>query len=419
MRIQLTPGVSLNVLHTEQFKTTRIAVHFLAPAQAATFAARTLLTSVLETSSAKYPTQVALSAALEALFGASFGIGVAKDGTAHRVTATLELVADQLAQIGLLAKGFGLLREVLLNPLIEGGQFSQPVFEREQKNLADYLSSLDEDRQLQANLATQRLYFEGNVDQVTPSFGTVKTLKEVTMPALMTTYRDMIAHDQIEIVVLGNVTEEQVAPLAADLGFQPRETAPLPLTYLQPVAPLRQQEEAAHVNQAKLNLAYQAPSDLYGRAYFANVVMNELFGGSPLSLLFTNVREKASLAYYANSTFDPFRQFLVVQTGIDGTSRDRVQELISAQLAKVIAGEFSDGLLAQIKEGLLNNRQAAYDSPRFLARQELLHALVPAHQPGYAAFAASITAVSKAEVMAAARGLQLQATYFLNEQEVG
>lgn len=33
MRIQLTDGVFLNVLSTKQFKTTRVAVHFIAPAK--------------------------------------------------------------------------------------------------------------------------------------------------------------------------------------------------------------------------------------------------------------------------------------------------------------------------------------------------------------------------------------------------
>lgn len=417
MRIQLANGVFLNVLSTKQFKTTRVAVHFIAPAKADTFAARTLLTSVLETSSAKYPTQDALSAALEALFGASFGIGVAKDGTTHRVTATLTLVADQLAQKPLLAQGFTLLREVLLRPLVIDGQFDGAVFDRERKNLAAYLASLDEDRQLQASLATARLYFQGNDAQATPSFGTVDQLNQTTLKGLMTTYQAMISHDQIEIVVLGDVAEEQVRPLAERLGFAARQAPTYALIYRQPEAPVRQQTVQAHVNQAKLNLAYTAPSDLYGRQYYANVVMNELFGGSPLSLLFSNVREKASLAYYASSGFNPFRQFLMVQTGIDGANRERVQALIAAQLADLARGNFPPALLAEIKEGLLNARQAAYDSPRFLARQELLHALVPTHQPGYAAFAAAISAVTKQEVMAAAAALQLQAVYFLDEQE--
>ena len=56
---------------------------------------------------------------------------------------------------------------------------------------------------------------------------------------------------------------------------------------------------------------------LMGPKYAATLVAEELFGGSSLSLLFTNVREKASLAYYASSMFDAFRGSMLVQTGIE------------------------------------------------------------------------------------------------------
>ncbi|MCI1893607.1 MAG: insulinase family protein [Lactobacillus sp.] len=419
MRTELTQGVYLNVVPTTQFKTTRVAIHFIAPADATTYAARTLLTSVLETSSAAYPTQSLLSAALEQLFGASFGIGVAKDGQMHRVTATLNLVSDQLAQAPLLASGFALLKEVLMHPLLADGEFDAQVFGREQQNLAAYLGSLDEDRQLQASMATQRLYFEGQPAQMTPSFGTITQLEAVTPASLMQTYQQMLAHDQIEIVVLGQVTEADVLPLASALGFAPRAVAPMKLTVDRPVGKFRTKTQTAHVNQAKLNLAYHVDADLYGRKYFANVVAADLFGGSPLSLLFTNVREKASLAYYASAAFDPFRNMMVVQSGIDGQNAKRVQALIAAQLQAVQTGAFADDLLDRIKEGLRNSRQAAYDSPRFLARQELLHALAVNHQPGFAAYAAAIDAVTKAEVQAAAQTWRLQAVYLLKEQEEG
>lgn len=42
-----------------------------------------------------------------------------------------------------------------------------------------------------------------------------------------------------------------------------------------------------------------------------------------------------SMAYYANSNFDPFRQLLVVQTGISYANKDKVQELILEQLERL------------------------------------------------------------------------------------
>lgn len=75
----------------------------------------------------------------------------------------------------------------------------------------------------------------------------------------MHTYQAMIRHDQIEIVVVGDVTEEQVRPLAEQLGFSARPQPSFALSYRQAEAPVRQQTVKAHVNQAKLNLAYTAP----------------------------------------------------------------------------------------------------------------------------------------------------------------
>ncbi|WP_243680892.1 hypothetical protein [Lacticaseibacillus manihotivorans] len=116
------------MIPTTQFKTTRIAVHFLAPLAKADVAARTLLTSVLETASRKYPTQSELSAYLEALFGASFGIGVGKEGRMHRVTASMNLLSDQLAQSDLLAQGMAFLKQVLFNPLMVNDRFDEAIF---------------------------------------------------------------------------------------------------------------------------------------------------------------------------------------------------------------------------------------------------------------------------------------------------
>ncbi|WP_225048798.1 EF-P 5-aminopentanol modification-associated protein YfmF [Lacticaseibacillus kribbianus] len=416
MRIELTAGVHLNVIPTTKFKTTRIAVHFLAPADADQYAARTLLTSVLETASAAYPTQAALSAELETLFGANFGIGVGKEGGMHRVSATLDLVADGLAQAPLLAAGFDFLREVLTRPLTVAGRFDAAVFTRERANLIDYLNSLDEDRQTQASLALQALYFDAP-SQKAPSFGTVAGLEAVTEAGLWATYQAMLSQDQVEIVVLGDVNPAAVTALASGLGLAPRNPAEAPYAIDQTPSALRRGTDAVSVNQAKLDLGYHTPVALYGADYYATVVAVELFGGSPLSLLFTNVREKASKAYYASAVLDPFRHFVQVQTGIDPADATEVEGLIAAQLARVVAGEFSDDLLQRIKDGLTNGRLIAYDAPRFLARQALLHALIPTHQEGYDAFASGVAAVTREDVQRVAAGLDLHAVYLLTSKE--
>ncbi|MCI1987266.1 MAG: insulinase family protein [Lactobacillus sp.] len=419
MRIELAQGVGLTVVPTKKFKTTRVAIHFLAPLAQVNVAARTLLTSVLETSSADYATQAEMSAYLETLFGASFGIGVGKEGQWHRVTAGLTLLNDQFAQEALLQQGFAFLNQVLHRPLMHAGQFDEAVFKRERHNLQLYLESLSEDRQTQASLALQALYFDDDPAQATPSFGTPAGLASVTPAGLVTAYQQLLSSDRIEIVVLGDVQPDAVEALAQTLAFAPRVVPAVALAVKGAPRAQRTQVETVPVNQAKLNLGYRTDFDLYTPAHYAAIVANDLFGGSPLSLLFTNVREKASLAYYASSSLDAMRQVLMVQTGIDAESAAKVTQLIAQQLEAVQAGEFTTDKLRVIQDGLVSNRETAYDSPRFLARQALLRALLASQPTNLAQYTAGIRAVTKAQVMAAAATFKLEAQYLLTEKTKG
>jgi predicted Zn-dependent peptidase len=414
----LQPGVRLSVLPTDQFKTTRISVHFMAPLDPATISARTLLTSLLETSSAEFPTQAAMSAELERMYGADFGIGVNKDGQVHRLTATLSVVADRVAGTDLLRQAFAFLQSTLLHPLLPQGQFDAATFARERENLVQYLASLAEDRQTQAGLALQALYFAADSKQAVPSFGTATAMAAVTPAQVLAAYHQIITQDQILITVLGPVDPATVRELAAGLGFAARTAAKLTVSVDRPVSELvAAKRDEAPVVQAKLNLGYHVDTDIYGPQFYAASVASALFGGSPLSLLFTNVREKASLAYYASSVLDPLRHFMMVQTGIDTATAPRVAALIAEQLRLVQTGAFSDDLLANVKQGMLTSRLTAYDSPRFLARQALLRSLVPGVPGDYDSYAQAIGAVDRAAVMAAAQGMTLQAQYLLAGKE--
>lgn len=417
MRTEIVPGVYLSVVPTMKFKTTSITIHFLMPTVQADLSARTLLTSVLETSSAKYPKQTEIAAELERLYGASFGIGVARDGQLHRVSASMRIINDQLAETDLLSQSIAFLREVLFAPLQdENGDFVQDAVSREQENLVAYLSSMNEDRQTQANLGAVSLYFTDE-SQRSPHFGTADAMREVTLQDLKRAYSQMVNENQIEILVAGDVDAATIAPLIATFGLKGRAVTLPAIQYTQEVGEKKTQMVREPIKQAKLNLIYQAQAPLYGDEYYALIVTQELFGGSPLSLLFTNVREKASLAYYANTNYNAFRQFLLVQTGIEPAKRDEVEKEIEKQLVSLQQGDFSEELLQAIKDGLLNGRLSAEDSPRFLLRQAYLSALLPEREYGFDAYKRGIEKVDKAQVIAAAKKIIPQGSYFLTSEE--
>ena len=62
-------------------------------------AKRTLLTSLLETTSLAYPTQTAFSSQLAELYGASFGMNVNKRGNLHQINAAMSFVNGSTCQM--------------------------------------------------------------------------------------------------------------------------------------------------------------------------------------------------------------------------------------------------------------------------------------------------------------------------------
>lgn len=413
MRIKIDDGIYLNVVQTKQFKTTQVSVQFLAPLDRATIGARTLLTSLLETSSAAYPEQNLLSAKLESLYGADFGIGVARTGRIHRVTAEMQVLADQYSDRPLLTDTFDFLREILLNPKITAGSFDSDTFDREKLNLQTYMASMNDDRGTQASLALQRTYFDDPA-QTVPSFGTAADMDGVTASSLVATYQDMMANDQIEIVVLGDVDPATVEAGVRQMALPARPEHAFAVSYDQPVhGGVRLFAETEHVQQSKLNLAYHILSDQFGPQYYATVLAIELFGGSPLSLLFRNVREKRSMAYYASAGANMNRNFMVVQTGIDGVNRAEVERLIGEQLEMVRTGHFDDSQFDDIKTGLLSDRRSALDSVHYLKDIAVMSALYPDADLSPENEIKRIEAVTREDVQHAASAMTLQAVYFL------
>ena len=166
MTQEIQPGVFLHVLPTEKFKTVRFMIRFSARHTKDNAGARTLLTSLLETNSQNYPTQTALSSRLAELYGASFGVGMAKKGNLHQVNATLTLVNGKyVGDDALLAQGVAFLREVLFAPNISNGQFDEATFQVEKENMLSYIKSFAEDKQAYASLQLQQLFFKEDADQ--------------------------------------------------------------------------------------------------------------------------------------------------------------------------------------------------------------------------------------------------------------
>lgn len=409
----LTSGVYLHLLPEKKYKTIRINIRFSQVLREDNSTLRTLLASVLETNAKNYPTQRHVSQVLADLYGASFGINVGKKGTRHIVTVSMNLVNDKfLTEKNITQKAISFLKEMLFAPNITNDLFHEETFLREKENLLSYLKSVYEDKQTYSSLELQKLYFKDPAQGI-PSFGLKEQLEKVMNAQLVEAYNEMIEEDKVDILVVGDVTEEEMVSLFSEFPFKEREEAIEKVTYQQEFSPvIREKQERQEISQAKLNLAYRVKSSSVSEDYFTAVIFNGLFGGFPHSKLFLNVREKESLAYYASSSLDTFRSYLSVQTGIEGKNRDHVLHLITEQLESLQRGEISDLELLQTKANLKNQFLMTQDSPQgqmeLYFRQVFLNECITEEM-----WLKKLEAVTVEDVSQYAKDVRLESIYFL------
>ncbi|WP_295729866.1 EF-P 5-aminopentanol modification-associated protein YfmF [uncultured Limosilactobacillus sp.] len=413
MRIKLVNGVYLTIIPTTKYTTTKIMVNFATKQTLTNSAVRNVLVNLLVNASQSYPNQTAMARQLAKMYGAELDGYVTRMGTTHNVRISLSCVNQTITPAMKISEALKFMRELIFNPLVSQGQLSPESWQLQRNNLAATLTSWEDDKQYLAAKRLLELYFVNGSAMRIPSTGSAELITNVTSEQLMVAYRQMITHDQVDIIIEGNVSPDEITQQLQNWPFKARPSLEQKIFYQQQSsANVRTCHEHDDIQQAKLNLAYSVPIYYLDRAYYPAIVMNGLFGAGPYSLLFKNVREKASLAYYASSGYRPFAGYLFVQSGIDGKDHQRTQSLITQQLQTIQDGQINNHDLEQVRKNIVNGYLTAQDSPNHLIGQALVSSLAGMTLPTNPV--EQIQSVSRQQVSEAAQQLNLQAIYYLD-----
>ncbi|GFH42769.1 peptidase M16 [Lactococcus hodotermopsidis] len=416
--MKLKNGVNLHIIKEKKFKTVQFLVRFRAKMSRKNVAKRVMISNLWETSNAILTTNQQFQSKLSDMYGASFSTGVAKKGNNHFLNIGMSVVNPTFIGTDTVMEAIELLHQALFMPLIDDIGFDEETFAREKKNLLQYLASTHEDKSYVASTRLTALFFEDK-NLATPSISTVGLLEHETRQSVFDYYKRMLLTDTIDIFVLGDVDETMISQHFSEMPFTDRE----PLTeifYEQANSNIvHEKTEKEEINQSILQLAYSHPVHYGDKDYLTLQVLNGILGAFPHSKLFANVREKESLAYYANSRFDTFTGFLKISAGIDASNRHKALTIIREQLRALIQGDISDSELTQTKDMLRNSYFLAQDSPTNLIEQVFIADLFPDRYLSAEKWVQALNAVSKDDVVRVAKTLKLQSLYFMEGEVLG
>lgn len=418
---ELLPGVTLTALQTDKFKSSCLSLTMFTPMDRATVTANALLPSVLRRGTREHPDTQSLSAALDELCGGTLEVRVRQQGELQGIGFIGSFLDDAFSPDGtaILEPAAALLGELLLCPAVENGAFRADYVAGEGKNLADRIrAQINEKRQYSIKRLTEQMCADEpyGLDKL----GFADEATSITAEQLWQRYQQFLRTAPIHLYYCGSAPAERVEQaLKAALATLPeRAVEALPAAGEEkPVGQVRYFDEAMDVTQGKLVLGWRTGGvTVRSPEYPALLVLNGVYGGTTISKLFMNVREKLSLCYFASSMLDKQKGLMLVSSGIEFEKYDQAKDEILAQFDACLSGDFTEQELEASRRAVVSSLTSCMDSQGRLEDYWLgQSAAGQAQRPEE--LAQAVEQVTAQQVVEAAKKMALDAVYFLKGKE--
>jgi predicted Zn-dependent peptidase len=411
--------MNLHVLPTTKFKTTTIVFQLEQELKEDLVTKTALLPFVLKRGCEKFPTTQALRRYLDQLFGAVFITDVGKKGEKQIIQVYLEIANEKYLsdQSPLLQKGIEFLGDIISRPLLEGNGFSKQYVQSEADLLKKKIESLVDDKIRYANQRVTEEMCKNEPYRLLP-YGKSEDFDKITAEDLYTYYQQLLRENPIDIYIVGDVSVEEVkSEVEKQFQFSRNNVKDLPFAPAQ-VGHVQEElvVERMEIGQGKLNIGCRTHLTLNDDDYEKLLVYNGVLGGFPHSKLFVNVREKASLAYYAVSRLESHKGILMLMSGIEIQNYDKAVEIMKQQLDLMKKGTISDKELSQTKAMLINQLNETLDNARTMVDFSY-NSRLSGRTATLEEMIKKINAVTTTDIVKIAEKIEIDTIYFLRDKE--
>lgn len=362
---ELKQGITVHNINTDKFKTNLVAIFLTTPMSREYVTFNSVISSILRRGSKNMPTQEEISKTMEEMYGASFNNGLDKIGDNHILKFYLESINDEYLPQGsdsLLKKSIQKLSEIVFNPFLENGIFKEDFTNQEKEAVTQRINAKIDNKALYAkNRCVECMYKDDPAALY--KYGYVEDMDKINNANLYDYYKKLIDNCKIDIFISGkNNLEQTLQILSGDENInslKPRK----PDYVINDIKVKEEQkeqtvEEKQNVTQGKLvigcDILFDEEDIKDENLKYEALLYNGLLGGSANSKLFQNVREKASLAYTANSNYVRFKSNIYINAGIEIENYEKAITIIKEQLESMKNGEFTNEEIENEKKSIIS-----------------------------------------------------------------
>lgn len=363
---EVAPGVSLSMLATDKFKVNSLIMNIELPLTEENVTYANLCARVLKRGTKKYPDMKSLTIKLDELYASDISAAVTRSGETEYLCLYSDFLVERYTgECDIIKEITELFGEMLFSPLAHNGEFNKDYVTVEKKNVSDSIDSLINNKGAYAKFRCTEEMCKDEVYAISP-LGNKKILSGITAKSLYEFYNAAVRENRIEFLYTGEaVYFDKIYDCLckvfknSDRCYKPYKSE----CYIKENADkVREIIEDMPVNQGKLSIGMRTGITNKSNDIAPLIVANEIFGGSPNSKLFMNVREKMSLCYYCSSGLDAVKGLMFVNAGIETENFEVAKNAIFKQLDAVKRGEFTDEEFDSAIASLVNGYKSVSDS---------------------------------------------------------
>lgn len=340
-RIRLAENIGLSEIIDSKFKTGVLEIDFITPLSPETSSQNASAICSINMTNSKYPSITEFSSKLNSLYGSNIFSRVSKisDFQINSIGASWLDSKYALEGEDIETETVKILLDCIFSPDVRDNSFNKNVFEIAKKDIQAKIDSEINNKRGYAVRQASEIAFRGEPAEHT-SYGTSETLEKVTSESAYNALQNLIRNSQIEISYVSAQKNDNIRKLLSEtFGKSGNKGNTYKFISFSPIKQTAEEfTETLDVNQSKMVLVFKSGKD----DKYAMKMLSALYGGTPFSKLFANVREKMSLCYYCASNFSRLKNCIVVDCGIETKNIETAKNAIIGQLDEIISGNFSD-----------------------------------------------------------------------------
>lgn len=415
-RMTIGENIGYTSFVDKKFNTCSARIFMITKLDRNTVSDNAVANNIISSVNSKIKTLAEMNEQLSELYGAILDSSSFRRGDLQCLAISASWLHDKYAieKEPVTKKMTEILSDCLFSPYAENDAFNEDIFRFCQKNIIDSIEAELNDKRDYTIEKAAELAFRGEPAEIS-GLGTTESAKAVTPESAYRAYKNLLKHAQIEIMLVSPEEMPEVPEMLRE-KFEKTERCSESYNFYAP-SPLKPEpafaSEEIDVLQAKIALCFKSSSDDRDALHIASLIL----GGTPVSKLFTNVREKLSLCYYCACRFNETKNTIIVDCGVEKNNIEKTTEEILHQLDEMKKGNISDAEIQSTMLTLENAYSSVGDTPVSYIKW-FFDGFCRGNIITPEEFIENMCAVTKERIVKAAESLSLDSTFHLLNKEV-